>query len=329
MNTIFTGLFGSHLYHLDTEKSDKDYKSIYIPTLRDVVLGKAKKNITTSSGKSDEKNGVGDIDHETFALHEFVKLACQGQTVAIDMLHTSPDLLESDPMNKVWWYLMIHRKKFYSKNMNAFMGYVKKQASKYGIKGSKLANLEIILAMCTANCEDQELADSLIKVSDLKGVLPENEYSYWVEQKVSTGNKFDTRFDSFYVVNGSMMRDKIGLDEFRSRVLKQYQNYGARAIQAKENDGLDWKAISHALRAGYQLHDIFVKGDFNYPLDQTEFLLDVKLGKLDYVTEVAPELERLVDELDMLAKVADLPDEVNTDFWDDFVFNVYTTGEVE
>lgn len=320
MNIIFTGLFGSHLYGLDTPTSDLDYKSIYIPEYRDIILGKAQKNITRSTGSSNSKNSVDDIDNETFSLQEFVKLACQGQTVAIDCLHVT-DTIKGSP---TWQYLVENRTKFYSKNMNAFMGYVKKQAAKYGIKGSKLAVLEDILDICDNFALASYYDDHVYLLSEVIDKLPVTEYTFITSNIVVPSG----RTEVFYSVNGSLMHDIIPLHEFRKRIQKQYDNYGKRAIQAKNNNGIDWKAISHALRAGYQLKDIFELGDFEYPLRQTQFLLDVKQGKLDYVTEVAPVLEDLVEELDILVVNSNLSENVDTDFWDNFVFDVYTKTSV-
>jgi len=306
MNVIFTGLVGSHLYHLNTPESDRDYKSIYIPEYRDIILGRAKKNITTSTGQNDSKNSANDIDNETFSLQEFVKLACQGQPVAIDLLHCT----NNDTQHPVWQYLVDNRTKFYSSNMDAFMGYVKRQSAKYSIKGSKLAVLEDILEIC-----DDHLPSNK-PLSYIRRYLPQSEYTHWESKDAGTNN--------FYVVNGSMMHDVIPLQEFRDRIQKQYNNYGERAIQAKNNGGNDWKAISHSLRVGYQLMDIFQYGDFEYPLKQTQLLLDVKQGKLDYATQVGPMLEGLINVLDNMSRDSDLSCKVDTDFWDYFVFKVYT-----
>ena len=95
--------------------------------------------------------------------------------------------------------------------------------------------------------------------------------------------------------------------------------YGQRAALAASNQNIDWKAISHALRAGYQIEEIFTKGTISYPLCQAQYLKDVKLGRLDYLTEVAPTLEALMDKVEGLAKDCGLPEEPDFDYWDDFL----------
>ena len=152
-------------------------------------------------------------------------------------------------------------------------------------------------------------------LQDIKNELPNDEYCYFVEYNGKT----------FYEIIGRKFELNVSVEYVLPIVKKIYNNYGARAILAKENNGIDFKAVSHALRAAYQLRDIYKDGDFEYPLKENDFIFDVKMGRLDYISEVAPEIERIVDEVNLLAVSADLPDEVDVAFWDDFVYNVYST----
>ena len=88
-------LFGSHLYGTNTPDSDRDYKGVFLPTRREVLLGEIPKNITESTGNRYSKNGAGDVDTEMFSLHQFIKLAIDGQTVAFDMLHAPSEFILS------------------------------------------------------------------------------------------------------------------------------------------------------------------------------------------------------------------------------------------
>ena len=55
--------FGSHMYGTDTPDSDTDYKGVYIPHIKDVILGDApKSSINISTGDTDGKNTSDDID---------------------------------------------------------------------------------------------------------------------------------------------------------------------------------------------------------------------------------------------------------------------------
>lgn len=50
VNKIVEMAHGSHLYGLETENSDMDYKGIYLPKLDDVLLGKDAGEIRSSTG---------------------------------------------------------------------------------------------------------------------------------------------------------------------------------------------------------------------------------------------------------------------------------------
>lgn len=127
-------VFGSRLYGTDTPESDTDYKSVFLPTVDEILTGRIPKSITMSTGKHNDKNTKDDVDHESFSLHYFMQLLYQGQTVALDMLHGNVEEVTT-PM---WRELKEHKHEFYTKNMKAFVGYARKQAAKYGVKGSRL-----------------------------------------------------------------------------------------------------------------------------------------------------------------------------------------------
>jgi hypothetical protein len=295
-------LFGSHLYGLDTPTSDKDYKGIILPTADEILLGKSNYHIDKSSNNSSSKNTKDDIDRSFYSLSYFVDLACKGETVALDMLHGSASMLTHTSTE--WDFLVANRHRFYTKSMKSYIGYVRKQAAKYGIKGSRVGELEKIINFLEAFNSD-------IVVGVLN--FPESEFGKWIEYK---GN-------NYYEFAGSKFQDNLKISYMLDTLKKIYANYGERSKLAKENLGVDWKAVSHCLRAGYQARDIFTKGSFEYPLNETEFLLKVKSGQLDFLSEVEPEIDRITKESLALSDASDLPVDVDRKFWNQFIVNVH------
>ena len=145
MNTIVKMKFGSHLYGTATPESDLDYKGVFMPDLEELLLGKVKKSYSETTGDDRSKNSAGDVDSEMYSLHYFIQLACEGQTVAMDMLH-APDEMILEKSN-IWDLIVNERDKFYTKNLEAFVGYARKQAAKYGIKGSRLLELQKVIKL--------------------------------------------------------------------------------------------------------------------------------------------------------------------------------------
>ena len=316
MRKIVRMVFGSHMYGLNTPNSDMDYKGIYLPELDDLLLGTAAKNISRSTGDDSSKNTADDIDDDWYSLSEFLKLAMKGETVALDMLHVNPDLaaVEIDPeYGFIWNSLVQNRELFYTKNLKAYMGYVKRQAAKYGLKGSRIAAMREAIEFLSS------VAGREVPLHAIWDQLPINEYA----NKVDITNEKTGLTNSFYEVNGKKYQDTNTAEYTLERIEKALSAYGQRALLAEKNEGVDWKAVSHALRAGYQLRSVLKDGSFAYPLAETEYLRDVKSGKLDYKTQVADVLEQLVEEIDRLVEVSGLPAKVNVAYWQEWLLRQY------
>lgn len=305
-------LFGSHLYGLQTENSDKDYKGIYLPPIRNLLLGDYAKSYNYSTGDDKSRNTAEDVDTEIYALPYFVTMACKGETFTLDMLHcTSPER-----STWVWSQLINNRQKFYTKDMKSYFGYVRKQAAKYGLRGSRLADIKKAIEFF------ERVQDKSLTLSELKllSPFPRGDYLRWTMYK---GRGAGSVEQEFYEVNTKKYQTTNTVEYVLEQLTKMWDGYGERAKLAETNEGVDWKAVSHALRAGYQARDIYKEGDFEYPLKETEFLLAVKQGQLDYKKEVAPALESLVDEVNVLSSKSTLPSKVDKAWWDNWLLSIY------
>lgn len=296
--------FGSHLYGTATAHSDVDYKGVFLPTREEVLLGKIPKCHNYTSGAEGTKNTKDDIDIELYSLHYFIKLACDGQTVAMDMLHAPQDMLiESSP---IWKAIVENREKFYTKNLKSFINYARRQASKYGIKGSRLSVVRTVLDLL-------EKEDPSKKMREIWDELPELEHCYHVAPNPDGMKQ--------YQVCGKYFQESAAIGYVIPVLQKFCNDYGGRARQASENKNIDWKAVSHALRSAYQTKEILTCKSITFPLKEAELLREVKEGKMDYMTEVVPLLESLMDEVEELVMQSSLPEKVDKKFWDDFICN--------
>jgi hypothetical protein len=301
--TIVKMIFGSHLYGCATATSDKDFKGIFLPTKEQIYLGKIPKSYSTTPNKAaGEKNTVEDIDLEMYSLHYFIKLACEGQTVALDMLHAPKEMLIET--SAIWDEIVNNREKFYTKNLKAFVGYARGQAAKYGIRGSRLNAADEVIDFLSKH-------EPLNRLSTVWGKLPINEHCRMLEDS-KDGIKQ-------YQVCGKTIQDTSKVGYFKDIMQNFYDNYGSRAKLAAENKGIDWKAISHAFRAAYQVKQLLTENTIIFPLKEAAFLTKVKQGLLDYTTEASPELERLMDEVEVLSQNSTLPSKPDYRFWDRFI----------
>jgi hypothetical protein len=304
--------FGSHLYGTDTPKSDHDFKGVFLPLEEDLLLGRAPRSVSTSTGPRDAKNRPEDVDTEWYSLHYFLELACQGQTVAIDMLHASPEhwLVHS----QAWYELRERRREFYTSNLQAFVGYCRKQAAKYGVKGSRLdavRNVIRVLELTLLSTPPLRLGHLLDQ--NLIQLGEHIEIEVLIDPHDPQPDRTKRRF---LIVCGKRLQDTMTTAAALEPLRHFERQYGFRAQEAAENRGIDWKAVSHALRAAFELQEIYTTGDLRFPLAERAYLRQIKSGALDYTTVVAPALENLISHVEGLAARCGLPEKVNRGKWD-------------
>lgn len=308
MNIIFKTIFGSHLYGTNTENSDSDYKGVFLPSKEQIFLGKIPKSLSESTKKGDVKNSISDVDTEIYSLHYFIHLACEGETVALDMLYAPENMwVES---SDIWRELISLRYKFYTKNLKAFIGYARKQASKYGIKGSRLNDAKRILDYLDL------FASQFIPLSEIWDDLPIGEHIIKHDKSPETNN------ERMYEVCGRKINERAKAIYAYNIIKKFYDNYGERAKQAADNKGIDWKAVSHAFRAAYQVKQILTENIIIFPLKEVDYLKKIKAGELHYQNEVAPTLDNLMDEVENLSVKSHLPQYCDRKFWDHWLINI-------
>lgn len=308
MHKVIEMTFGSHLYGTNTPNSDKDYKGVYLPTRRQLFLQQVPKSIshhTRVDRREGVRNSASDVDTEFYSLHYFLHLACEGETVALDMLHAPESMwTEETQGNTIWQDLVAQRHKFYTKNLKSFVGYARRQAAKYGVKGSRLADAEMALTFLRGH--------NIIglRLAAIWDKLPTGEHLH----------KTETPHDKLYMVCGKGLSSKAYIEHHIPMLEKFVDAYGVRAREAADNKGIDWKAVSHAFRAAYQVKHILTHGGYTYPLPETALLLKIKQGSLDWYGYVQPRLEDLMDECEQLSSQSTLPKQVDRGYWEEWLF---------
>ena len=312
--TLTEMVFGSHLYGLQTPESDRDYKGIFLPSPREILLQEGIQNHKFSSGDSNSRNTSEDVDRDFYSLHKFIRMALSGETVALDMLHAPEDALVSN--SEIWRELQANRQKFHTSEMKAFMGYVRRQVDKYGVKGSRVNAIQ----------NAYHAAQYINSMNSKRKLLGEFSELLPVDHKYLCFTKHHTKngdIQQFYEVCGKKYQFTLSIEQFLAKMEAKYNEIGDRAAKAAQNQGIDWKAVTHALRAAYQVRSIFRHGDFEFPLEETDFLLEIKNRELDFKNVVEPELNRVVDEVNELAEKSNLPKKPDTKWAENFLLEVY------
>jgi len=151
------------------------------------------------------------------------------------------------------------------------------------------------------------------RLKDIWDYLPNLEYTHKYFDEASNLR--------MYEICGRKFQETAKIDYVLDCLKKVESGYGERARLAAKNMGIDFKAISHALRAAYQVKELLTENTITFPLKEAPFLKEVKQGKLDYLTEIAPVLEALMDEVEILSENSTLPEKPDRKFWDQFIID--------
>jgi len=123
---------------------------------------------------------------------------------------------------------------------------------------------------------------------------------------------------------GKKLGDSISDEYAQDIVQKFYDQYGARAKQAQKNEAVDWKALSHGLRACFQLEELYETGSIQFPLKSAEYLKEVKKGiwRYDAVSEA---LEEHLSKISELSEQSEYPSTVDAEFWNSWLLKELST----
>jgi predicted nucleotidyltransferase len=267
---IFLTQYGSHLYGFSNENSDVDVKGIFIPSVHDLVLGCAIDQWSNNTKGKNEKNTKDDIDFELFSVQRFLIELNKGITNALDINYaiTNPEctLLMTDE----WKYITDNSKAVLSNNLGAFFGYCVGQTVKYGIKGERLSELEKLI-------EYVGWFDKSSKIKDKREAL-----NAFIEKEQTDYIKFNTILDvEYFYVLGRNYITNITITELQEKLVAMRSKYGNRAELAKDNDGVDLKALSHAFRILSESEELMLTGELKFPVNNAEFIREVRNGQMD------------------------------------------------
>lgn len=318
MKTIVRCIFGSKLYGTSTPASDIDFKSIFIPDARSILLQRAKGAISDRRPKQQfEKNVAGEVEEERFSLQRYLELLAEGQTVALDMLF-APEWAMMAPPAPEWSEIFANRHRLLSRKSKAFIGYALKQSARYGVKGSRVAAARVALATLK---KAEEHIGGHAKLEALAGtiemMLPTTEHMAIVPQTMANGGVVQ-----HWEVCGRKMPFTSSIKSGREIAQRLVDEYGQRALQAESNQGVDWKALSHAVRVGFEALELLKTGHITFPLRTADHVLAIKCGMFEY-REVAEQIEELMDRVVAAAEASSLPEHADQAWIDDFVADVH------
>lgn len=310
---IFRCQFGSHVYGTNIPTSDLDFKSIFVPDPRAMILQRAAKHIQNNTKKdSTTRNLPTDIDDEAFSVQNFLRLLCEGQTVALDMIFTPESfwLITSD----TWRLILSHKKSFLHKGTASFVGYTRTQAAKYGVKGFRVAALRAVLDLLKEFPDFHRLENHREQIDRWTA---ETEHAGIAWQKGPSGAE-----EAYLEVCNRKVPMRATVKYTKEIFQRIFDEYGHRALAAEKNEGIDWKALTHAVRVAREAEELLLTGHITFPRPEKELLLKIRTGQMDY-NAVAPIIEEGIIRIDEAQKKSILPEEPDYKMVDQLVYSIY------
>ena len=301
---IYSCLFGSQLYGTNNENSDVDIKNVFVTHPKQLILGDSAYSIYNNQI-------IKGIDAENISLHKFLKLAAEGQTMAIDMLFA--DKYKTYLTSNIWKeHILPIRDKLITKNIRSFIGYALAQALKYSNKGNKINEYSGAMgffegiALFTDN-------NNII----LRNIIPhiKNAFNYKLIKKSDT--ETNIRIEDIEIPTGATVGYAIDV------LQKQIDKYGERANKAYINGGIDYKAVSHAYRTIKEVEELLNTGRIVFPLTYADEIKAIKYNEIDDIDEILAYITAQCDILKERIKYSDLPEKVDGNLINQTILNIY------
>jgi len=297
--TLFTLLTGSHLYGNATSTSDFDYKAVCVPPLDELLLNtkitnRKEKPVGVGAGG---KMSAGESETEYLPIQVFLDDFFNGQTYALEVafavLQQKPPFSESGILT---WNSSLGLCKlvqardmiedlvnvYLTKNVKKMVGYAVSQSKMYGLKTERFTSLnsvlDIILDYFTVKLPafDALRKTKLSDTPDLLEKLCKLDYVKMSTVMNARGGKSEA--PAIEICN-----KKHVVTSYWATVLDSVEatlnQYGAR-VKEFEGQGVDWKALSHAIRITEQVLELCSTGFLMFPRPNAQFLKEIKNGKI-------------------------------------------------
>ena len=268
---LFLTRFGSDLYGTRLEGvSDTDVRGVYLPMTAPSSLEEAcmQKSVHLSTAGDNTRNAPEDEDFDLYPLERWL---CQmlplGNTGALDLLYapTNPgctlfrnpvlDAVFAEPLS----FLNLE-------NGTGCLAYCQGQGKTYGMAGTRMGVLYRVLKRL-------EGMDGTRCVKDVAGDIASEVDTPWYCKVAEDGG---------LVLAEQWHMGSVSVGEVTLRLAKILQGHLGRIEAARRNEGVDWKALSHAVRAIRQQEELLATGALRYPLACREELLRIKRGELSF-----------------------------------------------
>ena len=306
---LFVVQYGSKLYGTSTPTSDTDLKSVYLPNIDNLLLGK--KLVATKTREDKYGQPVPDnasmpengVENEYIPFQTFVRDFVAGQTYAVEMAYailkqgpSAPDKVSAREFELVKELV----ENFGNNEVYSMVGFAMKQTFDYVKRGERLNDarkvkqaLDVVLSRYESYQWplvrlDTTITHNLDGVVSTMLVLDAVADFTGLETGTSVNNNKTQRT---LEMNGRSYLESTTVTHLMTQVEKLITQYGERSTKAAETD-VDFKSLSHAVRVYQQAIELLDTGKVTFPRPNAAELLRIKSGKAD-LEEVKVLLKKL------------------------------------
>lgn len=344
---MFRVLTGSRLYGTATDKSDFDYKVVCLPSLDDLLMNKKLTNRKEKpeGTKAGDKMLAGETETEYLPLQVFMDDFFNGQTYALEMAFAvrqgqfevpassytmstwvSADVVET---NRLYEYARARVKEaqtmmnelidqFLTRNVKKMVGYAVSQSKLYGLKTERYTALKDALFMMNdygnrfVHNNEERANTHLTDVPDLVEKLLKLPH-------VKTSQILNTAGGTEFALAIDICGKQHALTNKVAYVVNSVErtllDYGER-VKSFDGQGVDWKALSHAIRITEQVLELSQRGTLVFPRPNADFLRAVKNGEktLDEATDYLNDAFAKVDDAVATSVLQEKTPELESEF---------------
>lgn len=319
MKSILKTRFGSFVYGSNVATSDTDIKGIFLPEKKDILLQRVPKVSKSGSTKQDHhtKNTAKDVDVEIYEFKKYIDLLLEGNTPALDLLFTPKEFYLEEP-HSLWLEIQANKHRFLSSKAESFIGYCRTQANKYGLKGSRMNELKDVIDFLKQFDRELKLKDFPIKemLEDFCSMKRLHTSIVMLPNSQKTG------VEPYLCVCNRNAAFHLSVRQALKMYEPVYEEYGHRARQAQTNDGVDFKALYHAVRVINEGIELITTGNIVFPRPERELLLKIRKGELHY-KEIECIIEEGFERIEQAKKHSVLPSEPDYQYAEDLILMVY------
>jgi hypothetical protein len=221
--------------------------------------------------------------------------------------------LTSTP-HALWLEIQANRHRLLTRKYAAFVGYCRTQANRYGIRGSRVAAARAAMEFLAESMEEHGTTARLEAVADRAEKLTASMEHMLMEDRTQPHGQVIRHWS----VCNKLMPYSASIKSAHETMSAVVREYGHRALAAEKNEGIDWKAVSHAVRIARQAIELLETGAVVFPRPDAAELVAIKTGQRPY-REVADEIDALLPAVEAAAGRSTLPDKPDLEWIDAFV----------